>query len=127
MTDTTPARAVLRYAGDEPVSIVASANPIPSAVSHGDDVVVDAWAVPSLTAGGRFVASPAASGELRGEALLEALRTAGLPTSGTADEKRARLADAEAARIVEENATPAGDPDVEGTPDTADQEGANDE
>lgn len=38
--------------------------------------------------------------ELKGEALESALKDAGLPTTGTADEKRARLAEHEAAALV---------------------------
>jgi hypothetical protein len=36
---------------------------------------------------------PAASGELKGKALDEALDAAGLPKTGSADDKRARLAE----------------------------------
>lgn len=43
---------------------------------------------------------PAEAGELKGQALDEALRSAELPLSGSADEKRARLEEHRAAQLV---------------------------
>ena len=44
---------------------------------------------------------PDAAGELKGAALDEALEAAGLPKSGSADDKRARLAEAAASAVAE--------------------------
>jgi hypothetical protein len=73
------------------------------------------WYTPEESAAHAEEQAAARAKELKGKALDDALRDAGLPTSGTADEKRKALADHEAAQ------TPA----AEGEQDTTeDNEGA---
>lgn len=71
-------------------------------ITSGDVIVVQDESVGYYKSTGQWVPSeeteavdveePAAV-ELKGEALDDALRDSGLPLTGTADEKRARLAD----------------------------------
>lgn len=86
-------RASLKYTGDRVVTIGGDANAVPALIRPGDVVEVNTSAVEALIASGEFTVEGAAPPELRGEQLDDALRDAGLPLTGTADEKRQRLAE----------------------------------
>ena len=70
-------------------------------IEHFQDL---GWETPEDSA----ARAEAEAGELRGKALNEALRDAGLPMTGTADQKRAALAEHAATEFAE------GDPTTEG-------------
>ena len=70
----------------------------PLVIEHFQDL---GWETPDDSA----ARAEAEAGELRGKALNEALREAGLPMTGTADEKRAALADYAAGQIAEGDTT----------------------
>lgn len=91
MTDTpeAPERVALHYTGSNSVRLADSAHANPLTIHPDTVVVVDKWAADNLVQGDAF--RPAA-----GTSLDDALRTADLSTSGTADEKRDRLAAHEA-------------------------------
>lgn len=91
MTDD---RVTLVNATGRALGLTSSASPRPTpVVPPGAEVTVDAWAVPSLLGSGRFVAPRDEDAVLRGEALDARLDELGLPKTGTADEKRARVAE----------------------------------
>lgn len=86
MTETpaAPGRVALHYTGTVDTTLAGSANAEPAIIRPDTVVVVDQWAADVLIKGDAF--KPAA-----GASLDAALRAAGLPTTGTADEKRDRL------------------------------------
>lgn len=94
---TTAPRVRLRYTGNDEVSFAGSVHASPRFVTSGQVVEVDAWAAPIMLEGGLFgpadgaQAAAVEASTMKGKALDEALHAAGLPTTGTADEKRARL------------------------------------
>lgn len=73
--------------------------------------VIPAVAAPSV--------APEDAADLKGKALADALTDAGLPTSGSADEKRARLRDHLANQTTNTPGAPSGDPAI--TPQGDDQ------
>lgn len=105
----TTGRVMLRYTGADEVSFAGSVHASPRWVGAGGTVTVDAWAAPIMLEGGLFEAADEGQAgamdalNLRGAALEDALREADLPTTGTADEKRARLADYRSNPEHEEN------------------------
>ena len=95
---SAPERVTLRYVGEQPVEVGFSVNPDPVRVEPGESVEVDAWGATSLLASGAFVAGDGRDdGILRGEALDVKLAEYDLPRGGTADQKRARIAELESA------------------------------
>lgn len=96
----TPARATLRYQGHSPRIIGGTANAVPRRVEPGGDVEVNADVAEQLIATGLFVATGHGQAVLRGEALDDALKAEGLPATGSADEKRQRLAEHHAAQAA---------------------------
>lgn len=106
-TEAPDRRAVLRYNGDVSVALVGSVNPVPSIVEPGQLVSVDGWAAPVLARDDdRFAV-------LTGEQAAALLREAEEPASGTADERRDRLADVEARRLADEAAAAAAADDAD--------------
>lgn len=110
MSHMSDDRAVLRYTGPG-VRIAASANPAPPSVRDGELIVVDGWAAESLVESGAFAT-------VKGADLDAALKAHDASTSGTVDEKRARLA----AAIRADQATTSTEPPASADGDT-DQEG----
>lgn len=104
-------RVSVTYTGEDALEVFAGANPNPSIVTHGDDVEVDEWAATSLlNSGGPWRAVGAApDGVLTGKALTAALAAEGLPTTGTAAEKRARLLEHEQAQQLATQQDPEAD------------------
>lgn len=94
---TMSERVSVTYTGEDAVEVFAGAAPNPSIVQPGETVEVEEWAATSLlNSGGPWrTAGAAPEGVLKGKALDDALVKAGLPTTGTAAEKRARLAENE--------------------------------
>ncbi len=89
-----PQRTTLAYVGEVPVIIGGhAADASPSTVRPGEVVEVNASVVETLLASDLFRLEGGEAPQLRGEALDDALREAGLPLTGTADEKRQRLAE----------------------------------
>lgn len=117
---TMSERVSLTYAGDVALEVGAGANPNPSIVLPGETVEVDEWAAESLlNSGGPWRAVGATpDGVLTGKALTAALKDADLPTTGTAAEKRARLAEHEAQ--LEQDPDPEADA-VAATPDNVEE------
>lgn len=93
-------RVTLTYVGDDAVKVGGWVDPVPAIVEPGQDVEVASGAVEALLASGRFTAAGNAPDILRGEQLDAALRDAGLPLTGTADDKRQRLAEHHAAEAA---------------------------
>lgn len=87
MTETpeAPERVAVRYTGSQPIRLADSAGANPPHITPGAIVVVNGWAADILVQGDAW--DPAA-----GAALDQALKDAGLPTTGSADERRDRLA-----------------------------------
>lgn len=100
MTETpeAPERVALHYTGTTPIRVAENANPNPLTAYPDSIIVVDRWAADILIHGEGFKTAA-------GTYLDDALRAANLSTSGTADEKRDRLATHEAQiayRVIED-------------------------
>lgn len=97
---SAPQRATLNYKGTSPRIIGGTANAIPRRVQPGQDVEVNADVAEQLIGTGLFTATGRGPEVLRGEALDDALRGEGLAVTGSADEKRQRLAEHHAAQAA---------------------------
>lgn len=126
-TPETPAEPVrLRYLGEDTFALPGFVRARPSAVSPDSrDITVPARYADAILARGDF--APAGEDALKGRELDEALVAAGLPKTGTADDKRARLAEYMASDAetpsVQAGAT-VGDQLADDAPDGADTGGS---
>lgn len=126
---TMSERARLTYTGEQTIELPGSAYAVPSIVSAGDEVELEGWAATALlnTSGTEWqlVGGDAPAGLLRGEELTAALVAAGLPTTGKVAEKRARLAEHEAAQPTVQQDPEVAPPADAATIDDDDPEGAD--
>jgi hypothetical protein len=117
---TMSERATLRYLGPGPVQLPDSAEPNLFTVESGGEVELNADAAAWLVTndGERWTTvGTVPDGVLKGRELDEALEAAGLPTTGKVAEKRARLAEHEAAQLAEKQDPPADPPTGDGDDD----------